>query len=164
MGSCDAMSMTLIQEQVLGSAVPSVTFGSIPQAYTDLYIEIETGPNTSNSDGSITFNGDTGTNYSRTYVLGNGSAASSGRDGAATGIHLLWTDASGGPFVAHYDIMSYANTSIFKNLLARESGATWAVDAGVGLWRSTAAITSIAFTTAVGNFAAGSTFRLWGIK
>lgn len=157
----------LIEEKVLGSAQASVTFSSIPGTYKDLVLEIQTRQSGTSFNSRLRFNGDTGSNYSRTSVFGNGSAASSVRESNATGI--LWPDMSSSDsqltnFIT-VQIMSYSNTNVHKTSLMRWAGPTRGYSwAEVNLWRSTAAITSVVFdTTGSEQFVAGTTARLWGI-
>lgn len=108
------------------------------------------------------FNSDTGSNYSSTTLFGNGSAASSFRSTSATSMQLggLFTSDGGN---AIYQIMNYSNSTTYKSVLARANAAGSGTQARVGLWRSTAAITSVTLLTGSGNFAVGSTFSLYGI-
>ena len=153
-----------IATQTLGSAVATVSFSSIPQTYTDLVlicIGFDTG-----GDANIPtqFNGDTATNYSGTYLLGNGSAASSGRISTATSTQIgrIGTSSSNlGTTVAHF--MNYSNTSTYKTIISRGGNTTGTVIAWAGLWRSTSAITSMSFTAGFTSFGIGSTFTLYGI-
>jgi len=59
--------------------------------------------------------------------------------------------------------MNYSNTTTYKTGLVRANSAASGTDAIVGLWRSTAAITSIVATHDTAQFATGSTFTLYGI-
>ena len=60
--------------------------------------------------------------------------------------------------------MNYANTTTYKTILGRwGSSANNQTRISVGLWRSTAAITSFTITPSLG-IAAGSSFTLYGIK
>ena len=156
------MSMTLIQEQVLGSAAPSVTFGSIPQGYTDLVLEV-VGSMTVTSNMQMRFNGDTGANYSRTQIVGNGSSAVSSQ---ATNESLIYvgSTAAGVVGLAFAEIFSYANTGLFKTVLTRDAGGAGNVVQRANLWRSNVAITSILLFTDGTTFDANCIFRLWGIK
>jgi hypothetical protein len=62
------------------------------------------------------------------------------------------------------NFQNYSNSTTNKTVLARNSAPDDAVEALVGLWRNTAAITSIQFSNNAGaNFATGSTFTLYGI-
>lgn len=150
---------TPIATTTLGSAAASYTFSSIPSAYTDLRL-IVAGTLTSLEDIGIQFNGDTGTNYSITNLIGNGSSASSGRMSNASVMYLGSLDSN--QSVSTFDFMNYSNTTTYKTGLNRSSAASWAVFAKVGLWRSTAAINSIKVMP-VNSFAAGTTLTLHGI-
>jgi hypothetical protein len=62
--------------------------------------------------------------------------------------------------------MDYANTTTFKSTITRDSNdkaGTGTVEAMIGLYRSTSAITTV---NVVGgsNFSIGSTFKLYGIE
>lgn len=152
---------TPIASVTLSSTQSSVTFGGIPQTYTDLVYVIYNKSGGINS--SIRFNGDGGSNYSLTQLYGNGSAAASLRSSNVTyGISgVIGNDAT---VVGH--IMNYSNTTTNKTLIARgnAAGDTY-IDACVTLWRSTSAITSITFYQNSGaiNWASGSTFTLYGV-
>jgi hypothetical protein len=63
------------------------------------------------------------------------------------------------------NIQNYSNATTYKTVLSRGGGANTGnlVIAYVGTWRSTAAITTIDLINDSGNFAAGSTFSLYGI-
>ena len=64
-------------------------------------------------------------------------------------------------------LMNYSNTTTYKTILSRTNAAANGVDATVGLWRSTSAITSIEIgknSGMSGTFQIGSTFTLYGIK
>ena len=60
-----------------GSAT-TITFSSIPQTYTDLVLVMPIFT-TVNANESVRINGDTGNNYSSTWITGNGSTAASSR-------------------------------------------------------------------------------------
>jgi hypothetical protein len=60
--------------------------------------------------------------------------------------------------------MNYSNTTTYKTIIARGSGASNEVKAQVNLWRSTSAITSITVYAGGGNFNSGASFTLYGIK
>jgi len=155
---------TPIATTTLGSSTSSYTFSSIPSTYTDLVLVVQTQWTTSgNSDAAVRFNGDTGTNYSRTWVEGNGTAASSGRASNENQMYILGY-FSNTISTEIMQIMNYSNTTTYKTAINRESANPADSNVGIkcGLWRSTAAINSI---TLLGSksFAAGSTFTLYGI-
>jgi len=60
--------------------------------------------------------------------------------------------------------MNYANSTTNKTVLSRGNNTGNHTIAYVGLWRSTAAITSMLLGTTGSTWMAGSTFTLYGIK
>ena len=154
---------TPIATQTLSSAQSSVTFSSIPGTYTDLVLVASIKYVLAGEYTKLTFNGDTTANYSSTYLIGNGSAASSGRTSSANWIGVGY-DANTETFTDIFNIQNYANTTTFKTVLNRHSVAGTRAEALVGLWRKTPeAINSITLTSS-GNYATGTTFTLYGIK
>ena len=157
---------TPIEAQTLSSAASSITFGTggtIPQTYTDLVIVGNT-KNTAN-DGDevgIRFNADTGSNYSRTRLFGNGSSATSDRSTSTNkGALGINSTSQFTPFIAN--VQNYSNSTTNKTVLSRGT-STGYTSAYVSLWRNTAAITSITILPDSGTtFVAGSTFTLYGI-
>jgi hypothetical protein len=62
-------------------------------------------------------------------------------------------------------INNYSNATTYKTMISRQFGQDQIAWFSVGLWRSTAAITSIVFTDeSSGNFTTGFTLTLYGIK
>jgi hypothetical protein len=155
-----------ISTQTLGTAVATVTFSSIPQTYTDLVLVFAGSSSTLSTDSiDIQFNGDTTTNYSNTFLSGNGSAASSGRNSNFNyGVGALITSSE--IVNSTWQIFNYTNTTTFKTILARGNIAGALLRLNVVLWRKTPeAITSILLKNDTAqNFAVGSTFTLYGIK
>lgn len=164
--------------QTLTSTAASVTFSSISGAYTDLALEMQ--PATTHTSATfpyVRFNGDSGSNYSYTELNGNGTNATSARDTNQT---IGWTSPQMGSIsntlgdnTSIVNIMNYNNSTTNKTYLSRanRAGSTLdyqGVEAVVGLWRNTAAITSVLVGNRRGgvdyNFSIGSTFTLYGIK
>ena len=158
-----AITYEPIATTTLGSAAASITFSTISGAYTDLVL-IMNGKNTVAFDNwRLTLNNDTGSNYSYTYLLGNGSAASSGRGSNATPMYIGGIPSSDfGTNIAH--INNYSNTTTYKTVISRASSATNDAAAWVNLWRSTSAITRIDLTLNADNFNTGCVATLYGIK
>jgi hypothetical protein len=151
-----------IATNTLGSAVSSVTFSSISGAYTDLILVVNAN-SASLVNLEMQYNGDTGNNYSRTVISGNGSAAQSLRQNNVGYIRLTTEGILGsGQSNQIIQIQNYSNTTTYKTSLNRANNSVYGTDAVVGLWRNTAAITSV--TLYVGTFSVGSTFNLYGIK
>lgn len=154
-----------LDTQTLGTAASSVTFSSIPQGYTDLIVVCSVKGTASSAYLDNRFNGDTGANYSQTTLYGNGSSpGSSGNSGQPIGYlaqnpNIDNTNYS--LYIVNYN--NYSNTTTYKNWLVRCGSASFETEAGVGLWRSTAAINQLDYFLNTGNFAAGSTFTLYGV-
>jgi len=154
---------TPLQSITLTSASSSVTFSNIDQTYTDLVLIPSVKNSSSEQSLAMWFNGDTASNYSATFLYGNGSSALSGRDTSNTLIPITRSDTSAF-WVGTVSIQNYPNSSTYKTALSRGNSGTIVISQ-FGLWRSTAAITSITISGLSGNsFAAGSTFDLYGIK
>lgn len=150
----------------LGSAASSVTFSSIAGTFTDLVIVVQAAVTAGSIALRMQFNSDTAANYSSTLLTGNGTAASSLRSTGSTFIKIdenTGMNTTLGQGLNLINVMNYANATTFKTILARPNRADLGVDAVVGLWRNTAAITSITLLTSSSTFTAGSTFNLYGI-
>jgi len=154
---------TPIATQTLGSATASVTFSSIPQGYTDLVIVCNLAVNGTGNNVLCRYNGDTASNYSTTLMSGNGSSAYSARySNSSNGWLTGYFDGTANEFYTKIiQIQNYSNTTTYKTALGRTSSGSREAMAGVGLWRSTAAITSV--TLAASDFNTGSTFSIYGI-
>ena len=159
---------TPIATTTLSGTSSGITFSSIPNTYTDLIL-VATALFSSQQSYRMQFNSDTGTNYSSTLLEGNGSSAASYR---YTNQNYFWTmnsltGDSTAPAPNIFNIMNYSNTTTNKTVLAREnaSGGTYpGTGAAVGLWRSTAAISTVLIYPGGGTFNSGSTFTLYGVK
>lgn len=115
----------------------------------------------------MTFNGDTGLNYSSTSITGDGTTAASRRQTNASSISVQnGQNLSATEFgFLEVNIFSYAGSTNKTALygMSGEYNARHEVNRGVGLWRNTSAITSIGFTIANSPFDSGSTATLYGI-
>jgi trimeric autotransporter adhesin len=161
----------------IATATPNgtdVTFSSIPSGYKHLQVRIIA--RTTRNDASVDtvyfrFNGDTGNNYNVHTLSGNGSTTSAAHYSAPT---VLWgpfstptAQSSANMFSASViDILDYTNTSKFtttRTLGGTDTNGSGSANYFTGLWKNTAAITSIRFF-AEGNYVNGSHFALYGIK
>lgn len=159
---------------VSGSSITSYTFSSISSSYTDLIL-ICSLQSTRATDGSVSvrirLNGDTATNYSSTQIYGNGTSALSGISSTADAIYQIG-EAPGGPTLTNVFGLTKINLFSYTGSTNKSVLSEWAADrngAGitgrtVGLWRNTAAITSITVYCSTNNIAVGSTLSLYGIK
>ena len=161
-----AVTYTPIATQTLGSAAASVTFSSIPGTYKDLVLVCNYGMSVVANVPILRFNSDSGSNYSQTSIYGNGTSAASGRDTNNSGVYFLDFLGTGGITNicnSIIQIMNYANTTTYKTTLMRDNDSSKGTDASVGLWRNTAAITTIGIVANANNINSGSTFTLYGI-
>lgn len=155
-----------IATTTLGSAASSITFSSIPGTYTDLRLSLSLKSTSATSFFGFRFNGDTGTNYSCTYMYGNGSTAGSSR---STSVDIIYGNTiynTNFTFVG-LDVFSYAG-STYKTCLysmANDQNGSGVALNEVGLWRSTSAINSLSIVDYQGKvFEVGTTATLYGIK
>jgi hypothetical protein len=155
-----AATYTPIATYTVPSATATYSFTSVPSTFTDLVL-IVNGTTSSNADLYLAFNSDSGTNYSDTSMYGTGSAAGSGRD---TSLTRMIIGAVYPNSVNVISIQNYSNSTTYKTVLGRGNGANNVVQAGVGLWRNTSAISTITLSlTGAYTFSTGCTFTLYGI-
>ena len=169
-----ANTYTLIESQVLGSSAASVTFSAIPDTYTDLVFKFSV-----RSDRAATFdniqariNADSGSNYSRTLLSGDGSSASSSRGSSESRWEFAVingdtstsnTFGNGEMYIPNY--ISTANRPGSYSGAHEDNNATAYMRANAYLYRGSAALSSIEFSPQNGtNFLSGSSFYLYGIK
>jgi hypothetical protein len=163
-------SFDSIATQTLSSDTTTVTFNSIPSTYKDLHVryvakKIDSGI----TDINLTFNGDGGSNYSKSWIFTFDGAGpyESGND---TGLSIGYAAGSdSGVFGAGMiDIPDYAATTKNKTCTyltgnEKSSANTTTLVIGAGQWRSTAAISSLTLSCGA-TFSTGSTFEIYGIK
>lgn len=158
----------------------SLTFSSIPQTYTSLQIRglsRNVSGGSGNANLNIRFNSDSGSNYTRHYLRGNGSTVDSYGDTGSTWAivqdgDLNWTASSNFKAVSIIDIHDYTSTTRNKTVRSfagenvNDTGSSGtAVALSSVLWINTAAITSITITSSGGSaFDSTSVFSLYGIK
>lgn len=160
-------AMTALATITLGSTASSVTFGSIPATYRDLRLIIGNWTSTAENTCYVRVNGDTATNYSYVFMLGNGSSASS-NSSSATAAGLLIGGLEGVSLTeiinGEISIFDYSATDKHKSSLARYNYAGRETSSSAARWASTAAITSLLVRISPsGSFNAGTTFSLYGI-
>jgi hypothetical protein len=166
---------TPIASTTLATDTATITFSSISGTYTDLRLIITADVASATTDYfALRFNGDTGNNYSFTWLGGTSSGAQTGRFAGLNQNLIGWATSNSenasffAPMVV--DIMNYSNTTTRKSLISRNGWSTLRADINVNSWNNTNAITSISLATwGSGTFGgvnmrAGSTFTLYGIK
>lgn len=156
---------TPIATTTLGSAATTIDFTSISGTYTDLVLILSYAQNGGTARWvTARFNSDSATNYSDTRIEGNGTTASSARDSNITYAPVHFTTNNATQSNVIINLQNYKNTTTYKTVLWRGNTAAVGTDAGVSMWRSTSAITSISlgleFTA---QFAIGTQATLYGI-
>ena len=167
-------NFVLLEQIELNASAASVTFSNIPQTgYTDLKVVLSIRNSASSAQSlGIKFNGST-SGYSTRWILGNGSAASSGSDTASPmaiaydaliGDNTANTFSSVDIYIPNYTSSNYksvSSDSVSENNATAANASMFA-----GLWSNTAAINSIEFLSYSGSgqaFTANSTFSLYGL-
>jgi hypothetical protein len=152
-----------IATQTLGSTTSEVTFSSIPSTYTDLVL-VANGNSSTLVDTYLRFNNDSTSGlYSTTRLYGNSTTAASDRFSNQNQIIAGDFNTSSNT-IAVIQIQNYSDTNINKTSLIRSNVPGTILFANVGLWRNTAAISTVTLRTSSGTFSVGSTFSLYGIK
>jgi hypothetical protein len=164
--------MQIIQHQELGSAQASITFSSIPQTFTDLYLVISGRLSSANSEGLfLEFNGVT-SGYSARDLSGNGSSASASTNpyGITSKLFIgsqASTAQTSNTFgITTVQIPNYTSSnqkSVTADNVYENNGTAAGMDVLAGLFTGTAAITSIVITSNNGNLVQYSSAALYGI-
>ena len=169
-GAYDSIATT-----TLSSAAATVTFSSIPSTYTHLQVRCLVRTDRADVQDFIRFrfNSDSGSNYARHWLRGDGSTADAG-NGYATStpwtVVVAGANASANIFgVGVTDILDYANTNKYTTVRTLSGVDTNNADGRImflsNLWTNTAAINSIEIAPNFGtNFSQYTTFALYGIK
>ena len=153
----------------VSSAVSSVTFSSIPATYTHLQIRGIIQKSTAGDVAMrMSFNSDTGTNYTYHFLDGNATSAIAGGTGSDLFDVFYPISTTASMFSgAIIDILDYANTNKYKTsrvLAETDLNGSGRFGLKSGLWMNTNAITSITLNPSSGNFSQYSQFALYGIK
>lgn len=148
------------------TSVSGIEFSSIPSTYTDLVLVTNLRSVSGSNNVRLILNNDTGTNYSRIAMIGNGSSTSGSNWSNTT--NMVIDDITSATFgfgavtVSHF--MSYSNTSVFKTVLTSAANYLIGVSRVASTWRSTAAISTINVSLSGSNIATGSIASLYGIR
>lgn len=163
----------LIGEQILETDQDQVTFSSIPGNFQTLEVSISGGMTTSSAVVAMTFNGDTGSNYTDLiYILrGDGTYETTAIRSGRSFIEAAYLSSGSLINSATLSMPGYARTDRDTLIYGHSvSGIQGGVDSEAifnnfqGWWQSSSAITNIDFTPdASTQLAAGSIFRIFGI-
>lgn len=157
----------------------TLTFSSIPSDYK--HLQIRGWGRTSNAsvqvDGAVILraNSDTGANYTRHSLYGNGSGAVATGSASTTSIDIHSQIPGDAALASTYgvfivDILDYGSTS--KNKTVRSfwgadtntASTNWRTGINSGVWMSTSAITSLSIIFPSNVYGADSSIELYGIK
>lgn len=165
----------LIAEGELVGSTTTISISSIPAKYEDLVLVIKARSTGAVATLNITFNSDTGANYSNTRIqqdnVGTITAAASNNQ-TSVSLSLVVTPSTGGTagFFGYlcFRIGAYANPDITR--LGEWEGAMFTTvtnlqrNNGVFGWENlAAAISSIQLNLSVGDFTAGTVYALYGV-
>jgi hypothetical protein len=166
-----ANTYTLIASQTAtNSTTATYTFSSIPSTYTDLKVVMSvrgTAANVGNSQ-FLSINGSSGsTNFGGRFLQGDGATAYSGTNtyyiGDSTNASATANTFSN--IEVYFPNYTGSNNKSYSMDGTTENNASTAyVTFHAGQWTQTAAITSLGFSQASGNYAQYTTFYLYGIK
>ena len=157
-----------------GGGTAYIEFTSIPSTYKHLQVRwIFRSNRVTNPDYlKLTFNGDTATNYSWHYLVGNGSTAVASASASAD--FIINRAGAGSSQAANVygagitDILDYADTNKYKTsrtLGGFDDNSIGEISLQSGNWRSTSAVTSLRLTVGAGTLLSQySSFALYGIK
>jgi hypothetical protein len=164
----------LIETSILGSAQSEVVFSSLATyASTYKHLQIRATARTTRTEINdaifIRLNGNTGANYARHQMFGNGSSVSSiaGSSETSTGNNALpGANSTANSFGALVFDLVDAYSSTKNTTIKSFSGLTASFDQVMlasGLFNNTASITSVTLFSN-STFVAGSRFSIYGIK
>jgi hypothetical protein len=155
----------------------TITFSSIPGTYKNLQIRYNGRCDRSGvglNDLFMTFNSDTGANYTRQDLNGDGTSLSAFVDDSATTRINFPNSTPGAQAAANImgvgiiNFQDYSSTSKYKTVGAitgaERNGEASRIYSNSGVWASNSAITSISFTAPSSNFTTSTIFSLYGIK
>jgi len=164
------MKKTLIERIELASSAATVTFSSIPQSFTDLYILIAartTRTNVTVDNVLLSINGQgASANISNRYLGGDGSSAFASNNGSDAGLAnganvTAGAYSNNSVYIPNYTKTQYKSMSV-DGVMENYAGYSVHVLAGTR-WNQTAAITSITLDGANGDLVSGSSFALYGV-
>jgi len=161
-----------IASTTLSVDTASVSFNSIVGTYSHLQVRLLTrltATGTTPNDFKLNINGTTST-YRDHHLNGNGSVVTANND--TTTYFPIYNfpragqlaDTFGAAILDFHDYASTTKNKVFRMISGFDDNSTGQIWLYSGLWVSTSAITQLTFAPQSGNFKAGSTFALYGIK
>ena len=155
-----------IATTTLSSSAATITFSSISSGYTDLRIVLNGIGTAGAGNSAVRFNNDSATNYSSTFLQGDGTAISSQRNTSDNEIEIDIGGYGSSPQLYTVDVFSYAG-STFKTALSTQSSdqnGSGRTSVSIGVWRSTSAINRVdLIIVGGGSYDTGTTATIYGI-
>ena len=170
-----ANTYVALAKATLTSDAASIELTAISGTYTDLLLVGNGRADYAASTARqirLVINSDTGTNYSKIQVYGNGATVSNEIASATANMNFFsvaadsTTASTFGSFEFYIAGYSTANNKPISTSIANENNSTTGYNQmGAGLYRSSSAITSLKLDFQAGNnFKSGTTIWLYGIK
>lgn len=151
----------------------TLSFTSIPSTYTSLQIRGISRVDTSQAV-IMRFNSDSGANYARHELYGDGTTAAASGNSGSSFINVarpaISTSAANVFGAMICNIHDYASTTRNKTVRSffgvnnNDTSTDYWVGLRSGVWLNTNAVTTISLEKLSGVFSSGSTFALYGIK
>ena len=155
---------TALANTTLAGTASSVTFSSIPATYRDLVV-VFIGAGSTDLEGRIRLNSDTGSNYNYVRMSGSGSATTSTSATSQTSgfVSAIAKATSTGALQMTINIMDYSATDKHTTIISVANQSANGSEAFANRWANTAAVTSVQILTSTGNWAIGTTAAIYGI-
>lgn len=172
-----ASGYDLLETEILTGSQASVTFSSLNSTYGSTYQHLQiratarSGASDTDSFFYLTLNADTGANYDRHQLWGNGGTVSSNNFSyGGVGLIILGctannaaADTYGASIIDFLDPFETTKNTTVRSLGGQTSGLN-----RIGLesfaWFNTDALTSIQLAPSASSFVTGSRFSLYGLK
>jgi len=172
-----AGSYELIETALVSTSTPSVTFNNLG-TYSSTYKHLQIRCLTRSNPGStginlinVNLNSDSGSNYARHALFGNGStvASNSATSQTSLGTGLIpeanqATNAFAANIIDFLDCYSTSKNKTVRTFAGVHGSANNSIMLGSGLWMNTNSITSISLANPALLFITGSRFSLYGIR
>ena len=153
----------------------TITFSSIPSTYQHLQIRINArclNTGTAANQVRIQFNSDTGSNYARHSLYGDGSTVTAAGNASQTSIlcplaitqNGTTANIHSGLIMDIHDYISSTKNKTLRIFNGQDLNGSGHVNLNSGLWMSTNTINSITIFLPSDNFTTSSTFALYGIR
>jgi hypothetical protein len=165
----DPAATFLIQRVAGTGSSGTITFNSIPSTYKHLQIRYRARTSAAGESILMQVNSDTGANYTRHRLGGEGSFAFAAGQASATAFYV--GDTRTGTDTTFFevniiDIIDYASTT--KNKTERhfqgmDRNGSGSLTLASGVWMNTSAINTLSIYVTAGNFTTDSTFALYGM-